>query len=90
MQRRFTPNQPNSASARHQGVPSRTEDAAEVVVRPGDSLWSIAAAHLGSRAAAWEIAAEWPRWYRDNRDRIGPDPGMLLPGTLLRPPAPNR
>lgn len=91
MKERFTPRRPSSASPRHQGVPSRAESTGEeVVVRPGETLWSIAADHLGGRAAPWEVAAEWPRWYRDNRDRIGPDPGLLLPGTVLRPPQPAR
>ncbi|WP_258933647.1 LysM peptidoglycan-binding domain-containing protein [Nesterenkonia pannonica] len=57
------------------------------MVRPGDSLWTIAAEHLGQRAAPWEIAAEWPRWYEGNRDVIGQHPGRLRPGTVLRRPA---
>ncbi|GAA1686422.1 hypothetical protein GCM10009765_39880 [Fodinicola feengrottensis] len=68
-----TPRQPAT-------TPPRT-----VVVRPGDSLWSIAAARLQhpSRPA---IAVEWPRWWAANRQLIGPNPDIIRPGQRLRPP----
>lgn len=56
------------------------------VVRRGDTLWSIAARHLGPSATAAEIAVEWPRWYAANRETIGPDPDLIIPGELLQPP----
>ncbi len=59
----------------------------EVVVRRGDTLWDIAARHLGSGAGAAEVAAEWPRWYAANRDVIGSDPGLIRPGQRLTAPA---
>lgn len=59
----------------------------EVVVRRGDTLWDIAARHLGPGASAAEVAAEWPRWHRVNREVIGPRPDHILPGQRLRPPA---
>ncbi|HEY4314431.1 MAG TPA: hypothetical protein VGO19_02860 [Actinomycetes bacterium] len=59
-----------------------------VVVRRGDSLWDLAARHLGPDASAADIAAEWPRWYAANRHVIGPDPDLLLPGERLVPPGP--
>lgn len=60
----------------------------EVVVLRGDSLWSIAARHLGVNAGATAIAQEWPRWYAANRQVIGPDPDLILPGQrLIAPPA---
>lgn len=58
----------------------------EVVVRRGDSLWDIAARHLGPDASAADIAAEWPRWYVANRSLVGPDPDLIRPGQRLRPP----
>ncbi|WP_459278779.1 LysM peptidoglycan-binding domain-containing protein [Arthrobacter sp. TMS1-12-1] len=64
-----------------------TVDAAEVVVAPGDSLWSITGAHLGPLATAADIAEAWPAWYDTNRAVIGIDPSLLLPGTVLRAPA---
>ncbi len=59
----------------------------EVVVRRGDSLWEIAARHLGADAGPAEVAAEWPRWYAANRAVIGGDPDLLRPGQRLVPPA---
>lgn len=57
-----------------------------VVVRRGDTLWSIAARALGPEATDAEIAHEWPRWYAANRDVIGDDPDLLQPGQSLVPP----
>ncbi|MBG6179941.1 LysM peptidoglycan-binding domain-containing protein [Arthrobacter sp. CAN_A1] len=61
-----------------------------VVVTPGDSLWTIAAHHLGPFATDVEIAASWPSWYRANRQVIGDDPHLLLPGQLLQVPPTTR
>jgi nucleoid-associated protein YgaU len=58
-----------------------------VVVRPGDSLWAIAAARLGADASQARVAAEWPRWYATNHDSIGADPALIKPGQLLHAPA---
>ena len=60
--------------------------APDVVVRRGDTLWDLAARHLGPDATAADIAAEWPRWYAANRQAIGPDPDLLRPGERLVPP----
>jgi nucleoid-associated protein YgaU len=57
-----------------------------VTVRRGDTLWSIAAAHLGSGATDAEVAAEWPRWYEANRAVIGDDPDVVVPGQQLQAP----
>ena len=51
----------------------------------GDSLWSLAARHLGPGADATEVAEAWPRWWEANRAVVGDDPDLLLPG-----PAPGR
>lgn len=58
-----------------------------VVVRPGDSLWAIAAAHLPPSAGAARVARTWPRWWAANRGAIGADPDLIHPGLRLRPPA---
>lgn len=58
-----------------------------VVVRAGDTLWSLAAAALGPGAAADDVAAAWPEWYAANRHIIGDDPHLILPGQLLTVPS---
>ncbi|HZG94874.1 MAG TPA: hypothetical protein VEZ46_09185 [Mycobacteriales bacterium] len=58
----------------------------EVVVLRGDTLWSIAAERLGPGADDAAIAAEWPRWYAANHERIGADPDLIKPGQRLVPP----
>jgi LysM repeat protein len=60
-----------------------------VVVRRGDTLWDIAADHLGPGANNTQVAAEWPRWHAANRSTIGPDPNLILPGQRLRIPDPQ-
>ncbi|MFJ6001143.1 LysM peptidoglycan-binding domain-containing protein [Arthrobacter sp. NPDC092385] len=59
---------------------------AEVVVAPGDSLWSIVALQLGPLATAADIAEAWPAWYDTNRSTIGEDPSHLVPGQVLKAP----
>jgi LysM domain len=55
------------------------------VVRPGESLWSIATALRPPGAANVEIAAEVQRLWRLNAARIGTgDPNLILVGTRLR------
>jgi LysM repeat protein len=48
------------------------------VVQPGDTLSGIASA-LGARGG-------WPALYAANRAVIGPDPGLIRPGTVLALP----
>jgi nucleoid-associated protein YgaU len=73
------------------GPPSRRRPGAlpetAMTVRPGDTLWDIAARHLGPAATDQEIAHTWPRWFAANRAVIGPDPDRLRPGQRLTPPA---
>jgi nucleoid-associated protein YgaU len=57
-----------------------------LTVRRGDTLWSIAAAHLGPGATDAEIAAEWPRWYEANTAVIGDDPDVIVAGQQLQAP----
>ncbi|WP_257571143.1 LysM peptidoglycan-binding domain-containing protein [Streptomyces sp. NP160] len=63
-------------------APARTA----VVVRSGDSLWSIAARHLPPGSTRAAVAAAWPRWYEANRAVIGSDPDHLRPGQRLVAP----
>lgn len=57
-----------------------------VVVRRGDSLWTIAAKELGPGASNATIAKRWPDWYAANVRVVGDDPDLLLPGQVLRTP----
>lgn len=89
----WTPSRP-AAPARPQADVSvvaapalRDQGSPPVVVRRGDTLWSIAARHLGPGATDAEIAEQWPRWWQANRGRIGDDPDLLLPGQVLVAPA---
>jgi LysM repeat protein len=62
-------------------------DPASVVVRPGDTLWSISEEELGPNATPQRIAGEVERIYTLNRDLIGPDPNLIFAGQkLLLPP----
>lgn len=58
-----------------------------VVVRPGDTLWAIAARSLPPGATNSEIAAACARWYATNRAVIGADPDLIHPQQRLTPPA---
>ncbi|MGZ6803538.1 MAG: LysM peptidoglycan-binding domain-containing protein [Nocardioidaceae bacterium] len=65
----------------------------EVEVRPGDSLWRIAAREVappGSGPGA--VAAATSRLRAANADRLGADPDLIFPGTrlVLPPAAPTR
>lgn len=57
-----------------------------VIVQPGDSLWSIAAATLPASASASDIDSVWRAWYLTNRQLIGDDPDRIEPGQSLLPP----
>ena len=67
------------------------ENSARVIVRPGDSLWSISGRQLGPNATPQQIANGTERLYALNRDRIGADPDLVLAGQeLLVPPMLSR
>jgi hypothetical protein len=62
--------------------PATTDDTV-IVVAEGDTLWSLAADHLGPDPTADEIAAAWPRLYAANRNVVGIDPSHIEPGQRL-------
>jgi nucleoid-associated protein YgaU len=68
------------------GTDGTVVDEHQIVVLRGDTLWSIAAAHLGPAAGAAVIDAEWRRWFALNREVIGKNADQILPGQLLTPP----
>lgn len=67
------------------GCAGSTQDSTEVVVRRGDSLWTLVGRHLHTADPAI-IAAQWPRWYAANLVLIGPDPDLLQVGQILHVP----
>lgn len=73
-------------------VPARPLGAARVgpriVVRPGDTLWQLAAARLPATATAAHVCEQVERLHHRNRDLIGPDPDLIHPGQRLVVPHP--
>jgi hypothetical protein len=57
-----------------------------IAVRSGDTLWDLASAHLGPGADDAAIDAAWRADYAANRDVVGPDPDLILPGQVLTLP----
>lgn len=85
----FTPTAPRVRPQADPGLLGgrvRPASDSDVVVHRGDTLWSIAARHLGPRASDAEIARAWPQWFDLNRGLIGNDPDLILPGQILRVP----
>jgi nucleoid-associated protein YgaU len=76
----WTPDRPAAGAA--------AATARAVVVRPGDTLWSLAASRLapGAQPDDHAVAAAWPRWWHTNRAVIGRDPDLIRPGQVLHPP----
>jgi len=70
---------------------AQTPPAQRVVLR-GDCLWHIAAdsllGRLGQLPTDGEVATAVQAWWSANADVIGPDPDLLIPGQVLRPPGP--
>lgn len=80
--------QPHAQSHRHSPAPAQLRRGdRQVVVGPGDSLWSIAESHLPATAGNTEVATAWHAIFALNRDVIGPDPDRVEPGQLLDLPA---
>lgn len=57
-----------------------------VLVKPGDTLWAIAATSLPPGASDADIALACSRWYATNRATIGNDPDLIHPSQRLNPP----
>lgn len=57
-----------------------------ITVRPGDTLWFLAAAGLPATASTAEITQTWQAWYDANRDVVGADPDLIHPGQVLTTP----
>jgi hypothetical protein len=78
----------DSASHTDSTVPPRPAGS-DVVVRPGQSLWTIAARLLPTAATDADITRAWHQLHRANQSAIGADPDLILPGTRLVVPRPT-
>ena len=88
------PDWPVAAAARSAvpDWPSAPPAAGAHVVDRGDCLWHIAGDRLlaatGRVPADGDVAVATEAWWQANAAVIGPDPDLLLPGQVLRPPEP--
>jgi Tol biopolymer transport system component len=69
-----------STKENSQGTPVPRGSTHLVVVKPGDSLWSISQEQLGQTATLPRIDSYVGRLYALNRDQIGADPNLIFPG----------
>lgn len=83
------PDRASDPAARSTGSTVRADTGHTLTVRPGDSLWSLAAASLDPAASPADVDRAWRRLYALNRPVIGPDPDLILPGLQLRLPTPT-
>jgi hypothetical protein len=74
---------PAARSAPAPGAHRPREPEGTVLVRPGDSLWTIAADLLPASASDRAVTVAWHRLHEVNRGRIGRDPDLIHPGTRL-------
>jgi Tfp pilus assembly protein FimV len=64
-----------------------SDGAQTYLVRPGDSLWSIAKALLGPEASPAQVAHAVHRLWALNAERIGTgNPNLIIAGERLRMP----
>ena len=71
----------NTAKGNIEGAAQRL-----VMVEPGDSLWSITQERLGQGASPQQIYNEVERTFELNRDLLGDDSDLILPGQELSLP----
>ncbi|MDC4232680.1 LysM peptidoglycan-binding domain-containing protein [Actinomyces sp. B33] len=77
--------EPEEAPSRppRSGEEAEEASAPTVLVRPGDTLWSLCADLLPAGASDERIAGAWPILHRANAETIGADPSLIHPGTTL-------
>lgn len=72
---------PHHHDRREPAEPAPTHQ--RVAVRPGDTLWALAARTLPPGAGDAQVAARWHHLYALNRAVIGADPDLIVPGQQL-------
>lgn len=75
-----------SAPATEAPRPVPRDPGGTVLVRPGDSLWTIASDLLPASASDRAVTVAWHRLHEVNRTQIGRDPDLIVPGTRLEVP----
>ena len=70
-----SPSAPTSTGGATVPVPT-PHPSSQYTVQPGDSLWSIAANHLGG-------GYNWTELYNWNRSVVGSNPNLIYPGEVL-------
>jgi hypothetical protein len=61
-----------------------------VDVRDGDCLWHLAEASLSPDATVAEVDRQWRAIWEANRDTVGSDPDLIVPGQRLTMPESGR
>ncbi len=60
-------------------TPTKTPTSGSYTVKAGDSLWTIAVDQYGD-------GYKWTEIYRENREKVGGNPGIIIPGQELSLP----
>ncbi|MGI9156421.1 MAG: LysM peptidoglycan-binding domain-containing protein [Marmoricola sp.] len=90
------PDRTTGGAAPSAARPTSDTSGTTVLVRPGDTLWDIAARHLAPDQVPGPdvtsaVQHAWRALYVENRSQIGPDPDLIQPGTRLwLPPTPQQ
>lgn len=82
-ERAVAPAAPSPEPRARAGARRDTGAGERYVVRPGDSLWSIAQAHP---SGGGDVELRWRAIWAANRDVVGADPDLIHPGQALRLP----
>ena len=84
-------NDAQGAKRNANAITPETEGTTRMVIKPGDSLWSISQERLRSDATPRQVANEVDRIHMLNRSRIGGDSDLIFPGQeILLPPIADR
>ena len=87
------PDLATAPTARDRSTSTAATSDRSVLVKTGDSLWTISRAHLesgGETATPADVARAWPQWWEANRQLVGDDPDLVFPGTQLSAPPADR
>ena len=75
----FSGTKPTASVQAQRATSNNAPSGGTYTVQPGDCLWKIAAAYLGS-------GSSWSEIYNANKDVIGGNPNLIYPGQVLTIP----